>query len=452
MFLPPLRSRAARVFLASCCLAAVELAAPRSAMAEKVLVKTDDWEVYTEGRVGAFASYVRGDGYPQPINDAQGVQIQDAQGGGWKAAIEQGAPDAVTGQPDQGMINSMRVRSGMMGNILALGVRYPITPEIKASGFIQIWAWAESTGRVKSNINYADVRQGYGKLESPYGTLLVGRQRCLFSRGATDINVNYAHKWGVGFFSSNGIDVNGPSLGQIGFGVLGSGFSAGIMYATPTFEGLQLNVGAFDPIQLQGNGAFGRTKFLRPETELTFERPLGDKVKVGAFVNGAYQKIYKEGYCEAQPGLPCEQTAAGFGYGARLEVGPVHLGVAGHRGKGLGFNYALEPSDTAIDQSGLLRLVDGYYVQSQVVIEQFDLFAGWGIARAFLTSYDKTPAQPGAMTHSIIKYHMGINGGVVYNVTPNLHVDFDYFRAAAQWYLGQSQVLNAFNTGMTVNW
>ena len=37
---------------------------PRSAFAEKILFKADDWQVYTDGRVGGFLSYVNGDAAP----------------------------------------------------------------------------------------------------------------------------------------------------------------------------------------------------------------------------------------------------------------------------------------------------------------------------------------------------------------------------------------------------
>ena len=47
---------------------------------------------------------------------------------------------------------------------------------------------------------------------------------------------------------------------------------------------------------------------------------------------------------------------------------------------------------------------------------------------------------------------MGINGGVVYNVTPNLHFDLEYFRAEARWWLGEKQVLHTAAVGMTFNW
>ena len=100
------------------------------------------------------------------------------------------------------------------------------------------------------------------------------RARALLARRTTDIDVLYAHRWGVGW--PGAIDNNGPTLGQLGFGVLGSGFSAGMIYGTPSFGGLQLNVGAFDPVQLQGLGNWTRTKYARPEAELTFERTFSD--------------------------------------------------------------------------------------------------------------------------------------------------------------------------------
>ena len=53
---------------------------------------------------------------------------------------------------------------------------------------------------------------------------------------------------------------------------------------------------------------------------------------------------------------------------------------------------------------------------------------------------------------NVINYQMGINGGVVYNLTPQVHFDLDYFRAKAAWFLGESQVLNVTSAGLTFNW
>jgi hypothetical protein len=410
---------------------------PRSAFAEKVLFNSDGWQVYTDGRVGGFLSYVHGDAAPVATQVIGGVP-ETINGGLWPATAEPQTDDS------QGTINMMRLRSGFIGNLLGVGVRNQLTPWTTLSGYIQIWSFIESEVRTKANPNLPDVRQGYAKLEGLWGSFLAGRTRTLISRGATDIDVLYAHRWGVGF--PNAIDSKGPTQGMVGFGVLGSGFGAAMIYATPVLAGFQLTVGAFDPATLGGPGWNG-TKYPRPEGELTFERRFGGTGKIVLFANGAHQKLYKPGQCIPSPQNPCDETVLGVGYGGRFELGPVHLGVAGHYGKGLGLSYALENSYAVADAETHLRWGDGYYVQSQFVVGRFDLFAGWGIARVLLTDLDL--ASPSV---SVIKYQMGINGGIVFNVTPNCHFDLEYFRAEARWWLGEKQVLNTGAFGMTFNW
>jgi hypothetical protein len=439
---------------------------PRAAVAEKILTTIDDWQIFTDGRTAGYASWVYGQGFPRPtygtLPDGTHPPLHNIQGGGFRTVTEQGL-DPTTGMPNAGTINMTRVRSGFISNVLGFGVRAPITPYTTVTAYIQLWAFVESEGRQKNRPNYVDARQGYTKVEGLWGSFLAGRTRALFSRGATDIDVLYAHRWGVGYPGS--IDSNGPTLGQIGFGVLGSGFASGLIYGTPVLGGLQLNIGLFDPIQLQGNGGWNRTKYGRPEAELTFERKFGATGKIVLFANGAYQRVYKEGYCPTtnpdptMPALPCQATAAGFGYGGRFEYGPLHVGAAAHYGNGLGLNYALEVSDAAQDPQGNMRKFDGYYVQSQVVLRKFELTAGWGIARVFLTNYDSTttitdPTDPTRQLSpfSVIKYQMGENAGIVYNVTPNFHLDLDFFRAEAAWYLGERQVVYVANGGMVFNW
>jgi hypothetical protein len=465
--LTPPRSRACGIHPLSVFLFFVLAASVVSerALAEKVIAQGDDWQVFTDGRVGAFASWVYGDGFPQSTYTGTApdncTQVRDVKGGGFGALIDQGP--GVGCQPDQGTINSMRVRSGFIGNQLGLGVRAQLKPWMTLTAYIQIWAYVESESRQKNRPNPTDVRQGYLKLESWWGSVLVGRTRALFSRGATDINSLYAHRWGVGWVGGNPDGV-GPTVGQIGFGVMGSGFAAGIIYASPVLAGFQLTVGFFEPIALYGNGSLTRTKYLRPELELTYERKIGEIGKFVLFGNGVYQKAYKGGYCKVpEPGTPeaegydynqlgCEATAKGLGAGGRLELGLFRLGVAGHWGKGLGTNYALESTDASTDLSGNLRDVDGYYVQTQFVLGKIDVFGGAGFNRIFLTDYDKEPPKADAIAHSVLKGQIGYNSGVVYHPTPYLHLDLDFFRAEAHWFYGERQVVYATNAGMTFNW
>ena len=115
------------------------------------------------------------------------------------------------GELNQGTIDSMRVRSGMIGNTLGFGVRRPVG-DVAFTAYIQIWAFVESEAREKNRPNPADIRQGYAKVEGKWGSVLAGRSRALFSRGATDIDVLYGHRYGVGF--PGNIDSNGPALGS----------------------------------------------------------------------------------------------------------------------------------------------------------------------------------------------------------------------------------------------
>jgi hypothetical protein len=107
----------------------------------------------------------------------------------------------------------------------------------------------------------------------------------------------------------------------------------------------------------------------------------------------------------------------------------------------------LENSYAAADAEGRLRWSDGYYVQAQVVLNKFDLFAGWGKVRMFLTDLDQRTANL-----SVLKHQMGINGGVVHHLAPYLHLNLDFFRAEAKWFYGEKQVVYATNAGMTFNW
>jgi hypothetical protein len=457
---------------------------PRPAAAEKVLANVGGWEIYTDGRAAGFLSFAYGDGYPQSDygRDPQGNFVTTPvdtpqEGGGFRSVSSQGLvadPSLTGGVPiaNQGTINLWRVRSGFISNVFGFGLRNHLTETTTVTAYLQFWAFVENNGRQKNLPNYPDARQGYAKLEGPWGALTVGRMRTLFSRGATDIDVMYAHRWGVGWPGK--LDNNGPSTGMLGFGVLGSGFSSGVIYGTPKQHGFQLDVGLFDPVQLQGSGSWTRTGFLLPEAELTFDRWFANGWgRIVLFANGAYQKVYKDGLCtpvldpETMKVIPCDQTILGAGYGGRLELGPVHIGVAGHYGRGLGLYYALEASDAAQDKEGTLRTISGAYVQAQVVIQKVDLFAGWGIAQVYLTDFDnkhkvqdpRDPTNPAAQVvpFSVPKDQMGVNAGIVYNMTPSIHWDLDFFRAQADWYgvngFGDHrQVVWVGNAGLNLSW
>jgi hypothetical protein len=241
------------------------------------------------------------------------------------------------------------------------------------------------------------------------------------------------------------------------------------VYATPSLAGLQLRVGAFDANNIVGTQLLERTRWPRVESEITYENhfPLG---MFKLFGNGAYQLVYD------YQGTPRHTSVYGVGYGGRVELGPVHLGIAGHYGKGIGITYSLEPHQSLYfteqaqadpTKNVQMRPVDGYYVQLQVApVKTFDAQVGAGITRVHQLDVDKvawTDPDMGAFaTPSVgyvtIKQQMGIGAGVTYHATEYLHLTLEYFRSMFQWYKpvpatvdtkNPEQTFNTVSTGVT---
>jgi hypothetical protein len=431
---------------------------PRPAGAETLLLHDEGWEVFTDARLGAFASWALGDGPPQlryrsGPNNTTIVQQVTAGGWNWPTERQQVNDSAFPQQTifSQGQVNQLRMRSGFAGLVLGFGIRDQISPKTRVIGYFQLWAYTETIDQVGGRVNSPDVRQGFAEIEGPWGSLLAGRTRPLFSRAAAEIQLDYGYRWSVGYTPPG-----------ISFPVAAEWFAAGLIYSTPPVRGLRLSIGAFDPIVPAIIG-FTRSKYASLEGELVFEHWFGPRSRVLLFANALAQKIYKNGSCApptpASPG-PCEGTLAGVGYGGRLEIGRVHLAFAGHRSVGVEPDYLPEVSVAEMDQLGNLRTLDGYSVRGEVLLGRFDVFAGASIARVFPTANDSQRMQVPADTtglneiflYSLIKNQVGADVGVVYNPSGGLYFDLDYYRMQADWYLGEKQIVRVLNCGMGLGW
>jgi predicted porin len=452
-----LRARARRqawLVVAGC----ASLGLARDAAAEVTLVNARGWELFTDGRLGGFANYTRGDAFPLSQVDGSGSVLQAPFGGGISANTDTNSIADPANPTEQRRLESMRVRSGFLSNIFGFGGRTALTPWTRVSGYLQFWANIESNGERKYVPMPVDVRQGYARVDGLWGSVTVGRQLTLFSRGAAEIDFLYGHGYGVGWPAA-GVQ-SGTAAGHVGTGVLGPGFASGAIYFSPVLSGLQVNVGLFDPVSLQG--AWDRTKLLRPESEITYDRAIGAKARLHLFVNGGYQKVYRINEPDST-----SSSAYGVGYGLRAEMGGVHLGLAGHYGQGLGLSYALETTEAAYDSSALhrLRKSDGYYAQAQYALWRFDFNAGVGISRvkplgAEIQVINGVPVMVPAdgersatgTRQSLIRYQLGISAAVVYHVNQTLHLDVDYFRASFRWQFGEKEDVNFVSAGMTLTW
>jgi hypothetical protein len=453
----------------ACVLAGWLVAAP--AGAEINLVETDDWTVFVNGRMQAFLNYNQGDGLPRSPTDANGNAVSLLAGGDDSpVALEEGDdPSLVAGE-----VQDLRVRTGFVGNVLGFGFRNRLNDDTSVTGYTAVTTYIDSTARRKYAPVNPDWRESYLKIEGPWGSVVAGRTLVLFSRGATEITFLYGYKYGLGWVGNvSTLGGNGPGAGHVGFGVLGNGFGAGIAYATPVLAGAQLTLGVYDANNIPGSGTLERTRWPRGEGEFTYETELGNAGMFKLFANGAYQKIYERSGFR-------DQSVVGFGYGGRLELGPVHLGLAAHQGRGIGVNFALEPNDsgwhpTLPDRK--FRTVDGYSAHLQVSPSQsFDFMVAAGITRVLRITEDKydtrdddgdetTPtndddgtAGPDSVGFVPLKHQIGLSGGVTYHISNNLHLALEYFRAAFKWHTpvpslvgddGEEQVFDVVNLGVT---
>jgi len=405
------------------------------AAGDVTLVEKDGWEMFTNGRINAFASYGNGDGFPTSTT-------HEVVGGAGYSTMQSDTSNHYS---------AMRIRSGFVSNVFGFGFKKQIAEGTTLRGYLGLWTTVETFDRNKWLIVNPDAREGYVKIDGPWGGVLVGRSLGLFGRGSTQVNYDFAHGYGLGFPCD---DKLGPTCGHIGTGVMFPGFAAGFVYNTPSLAGLQLSVGIYDPVQLLG--AWERTPYLRPEAALTYDAPLGENAKFRAWVEGVYQPLARQKLEQVtdpdgtmRDVLSDPTTVAkGVAGGLRGEVGPVRLGVAAFHGPGLGLYYALQNSPANFNAvTKELRTFDGFYAQSALVFGPVRISAGAGVARVHLMASEKD-----VTTYSVPKQQIGISGGLYYNITDHLILAGEYFRFRAEWYLGESQTLHFVNAGLTATW
>ncbi|HET6282147.1 MAG TPA: hypothetical protein VFH73_14365 [Polyangia bacterium] len=429
-----------------------------TADANAATVDNDRWEYFTTGRISNFVSWAKGDGMPQATtNDLETGQplhqvLTGTGGSGYAVSSARYKPKA-DGTPSNVLvssIDSMRVRSGFTGNIIAFGMRRKFGPSTTVTGYLSLTSLVDSQSQKKYFLNPPDVREGYIRIEGNWGSVLAGRSGVLFNRGAVVTDFLYLHGYGLGFPADINSTGGYPTAGQIGFGVLANGFGAGFVYSTPVVLGTQLSLGLYDPASLTGS-SIERTRFLRPEFELITNQQFGALVKAHVYFNGGYQVNYQQNKTD-----DITKALYGVGYGTRIEVGPVHLAAGGHRGKGLGLAYPGLPSDAVYDLSSNLRDTDGFFVMAQLALGgRVDLNGGFGRTIIHMTTIDLTsdPKNPtGDPTSSIIQNQTGISGAVVVHVRPWLHFDVDVMFADSKWNLGERQKIAFYNAGTTITW
>jgi hypothetical protein len=367
----------------------------------------------------------------------------------------------------------VRVRSGMFGNVLGFGLARKLTETTTIKGYVALWSTVESLGRDKWSPLPVEAREGYFTVTGPLGSLTVGRMMGWLGRASYEIDVAYGHGYGLGLPCTDSL---GPACGHIGTGAIFPGYSAGIAYSTPSAGGFQLHFGLYDPIVFSTSpDDWSHASFLRPEGALTLARPLGSRGRFKLSAEGLYQPLARIRTDDAT-GQKTTLTASVWGLsgGARLEIGPLRLGGAAFRGRGLGLYYALQRSAaTADDDSSVaapggltyqLRMFTGFYGQAALVFGRFQIGGGYG-----LSTVDQLPVDRTNPNLSVIRYQAGFSVAAYFHVSDSVVVGVDFFRFMAGWYgapivdantmqptgqklAGERQALSFLNGGVTYHW
>lgn len=443
----------------------------RAAAAEVILVEKDGWTFFADGRVGAFASLGFGDDFPLPTpnpgNPTTTHTVMGSTGGEEEGTTDAGWPSSEQ-YDDKNKYFAMRVRSGMIGNVLGFGLKRVVSPGTTIRGYIGIWSTVETKGRDKWAPVDAEAREGFFEVAGPWGTATVGRTFAYFGRTGAEIDLLYGHPYGLGLPCS---DFVGPGCGHTGTGVSFPGYSAGIAYSTPSLGGLQLHAGVYDPISF--NSAWERAPYLRPEGSVSFETRLGATGKLRIAAEGLYQPLARTVTDDVTLEKSDETTSVwGASGGVRLEVGPARIGVSGYRGRGIGLNYAIQGSPAtgvSFDPTTKeLRTFTGFYGQAALVFGDLHVTAGGGAA-----SVDQLDTDRRNTALSVIQRQIGVSAAVYYHLSDSVVLGLDYFRFMARWYgapessvdpmtnqvvlgagvlPGEKQDLNFINAGVTYRW
>ena len=140
---------------------------------------------------------------------------------GWLGAYQQDINDKYS---------AIRVRSGMLGNILGFGLAKQVSDTVVLKAYVALWSTVETLARDKFAPITAEARVGYFTASAPWGTLTLGRMLAQFGRSGYEIDLAYGHGFGVGLPCT---DALGPACGHVGTGALFPGYSAGVVYTTP---------------------------------------------------------------------------------------------------------------------------------------------------------------------------------------------------------------------------
>jgi hypothetical protein len=352
-----------------------------SAAAEAVVVVGGDngWEVSFDGHINAFYTISDSDtGYTSLGYNVPGT--------GTPVGTFAAVPD----------IDQSRIQSGFLPAYFSFNVKSPTVGGLTATGRIT-FAPQIQNANVKNQFHTnggfnggtpgfqgssIDTREVVVDIDGDFGTFSFGRALSIFGRQAmlkdqTLYGVGApGGSTGGGFAGTGG--GGGSSAGRIGRGFTYSNFNARFSYKTPNLNGLQVEIGIYDPSVEQG---FGASRFANILDQTDTPRFEGEAKYTSAFNNGSFQ-LWIDGLWQdiesSASGANGDVTVSGFGAGADIKYGAWNLLGYYYTGEGLGRSLQFV-GGTRCDVTGNIceeADADGYLVQGSYTFNDMTKVTG----------------------------------------------------------------------------
>lgn len=404
------------------------------------------WEVSFDGNVGGF--YINQDPDSSPANVAPETLFTFG---------------AIESDDDES-----RVRSGLLPSFFSFNVTSPTVIGLTGSARVSFAPVIQNDNRKNDfaltregqSGSSIDMREAFFDVEGTFGTFSIGRALSLFQREnyLTDMSL-----FGVGAGGDAGGQI---TLGHSGYGYLYPNYNARFAYRTPDVWGFNVEVGMFDPSEIQNDFINVEDDFINVEADKTdtprFEGEAsyaatfsGGALK--AWINGLWQGADFESDCglgAAECAAAGDVTAWGIGGGAQVGFdtgwGNLELTGSGYRGNALGSTLILD--EDALDPTGRERRYHGWLAQGTWILPN--------VATKFGFNYGKSEADETAFERSL-RNTSGIGNleeqhawtiGVYHDVTDWLKLVGEYSQVEREWFNGEDQDNDIFSIGGFFSW
>ena len=115
------------------------------------------------------------------------------------------------------------------------GAAHKFAENYEAKSFVSVWVAGIDNAKGLADSKGVDVREAYGSIAGPFGSVIFGRAFSIFGSASGEVNM-YAYEYAVG--NPCLAEASTIACGSVGAGPIYAGYNAQLRYITPRFGGL----------------------------------------------------------------------------------------------------------------------------------------------------------------------------------------------------------------------